>query len=44
MKWGYVQLVLDAVVVWGIVVGELGVKVEGGRKRGEGWMPWLVFG
>lgn len=40
MKWGYIQLVADAVAVWGIVVGKVGVRPDG---RGEGWMPWLVF-
>jgi hypothetical protein len=40
MKWGYIQLVADAVTVWGIVVGKVGVRPDG---RGEGWMPWLVF-
>ncbi|KAH8088169.1 MBOAT, membrane-bound O-acyltransferase family-domain-containing protein, partial [Filobasidium floriforme] len=40
MKWGYIQLVADAVAVWGIVVGKVGVRRDG---RGEGWMPWLVF-
>jgi hypothetical protein len=40
MKWGYIQLVADAVTVWGIVVGKVGVRPDG---RGEGRMPWLVF-
>jgi lysophospholipid acyltransferase len=39
MKWGFVQLVADAMITWGLVVAQVGVK----DGKGQGWMPWLVF-
>jgi hypothetical protein len=41
MYWGFIQLLADSVVVWLIVKSGLGVGKDG---RGQGWMPWIVFG